>query len=195
MTRSGQETDELVARARTGDAEAFAQVFESFRPMIHRVAYRVAGPNDCDDVVMETYLKAWRSLPKFKSRSTISTWLCRIAQNCALDFRRRQSRRDARQASSDDPDAAPLMERIPDPRGRSPEAEAAVHDLGALLQTALAQLSEEHRAAILLREVDGLSYREVAAAAGVSIGTVMSRLFYARRKLRTILEASEQWER
>ena len=87
-----------------------------------------------------------------------------------------------------------MVETIPDSSAASPRREAELRDLGVVLDEAMAVLSEEHRTVLLLREVDGLSYRELAAATGVSIGTVMSRLFHARRKLRRVLEASGKWE-
>ncbi|MBT3375607.1 MAG: sigma-70 family RNA polymerase sigma factor [Lentisphaerae bacterium] len=179
--------------ARQGDVEAFAKVFESVRPMIHRVAYRMVGANDCDDVVMDTYLKAWRGLARFRGGSSISTWLCRITRNCALDALRSRSRQQERYVSSESPDMTPVVENLPDRHEPSPAASAAARDLGRQLNGALAKLSEEHRRAVLLREVDGLSYRELAAAEGVQVGTIMSRLFYARRRLRKILEASDEW--
>ncbi|OGV72079.1 MAG: hypothetical protein A3K19_08310 [Lentisphaerae bacterium RIFOXYB12_FULL_65_16] len=194
MPYSPADVSRLLDEARAGSVDAFAELFEQYRPMVSRAAYRLVGPNDCDDVAMETYLKAWRALPGFRRQSSISTWLCQIARNCALDFYRQRSRRDARHVSQDDPDGAPLIQRVADPHAQAPDRAAEVHDLGAAINEAVAQLSEEHRTALLLREVDGLSYRDVAAATGVTVGTVMSRLFYARRKLRTMLEASGPWQ-
>lgn len=190
MSLSRPETESLLARARDGDVEAFAQAFEGCRAMIHRVAYRLAGPDYCDDVVMETYLKAWRTLAGFKGRSALSTWLCRIARNCALDFRRRETRRAKRSVATDAADPEPIVERIPDTKTASPAKAAELLDMRDILERGLAQLSAVHRHTLTLREIDGLSYRDVAAATGVSMGTVMSRLFHARRRLRRILEAS-----
>ena len=190
MAEDGLESRELLDRARAGDAEAFAQLFESQRAVLHRVAYRLVGSASCDDVVMESYLKAWRALPQFKGHCALRTWLCRIANNCALDLLRQQNRREVSIQSADEPDAQPLLERIADAAATAPDRAADLHDLGGAIDAALTQLSAEHRAALLLREVDGLSYQEVAAATGASIGTVMSRLFYARRRMRRILEAS-----
>ena len=194
MVPTGSEKEELLARARDGDVEAFALVFESYRSVVHSIAYRIVGENHCDDVVMETYLKAWRALPKFGGRASMRTWLCKIAHNCALDFYRTQVRHNARFVHTEGSDQVPVLERLPDSTFPTPDREADLHDLGAVLDKALAQLSEEHRRVLLLRDVDGLSYREVAAAAGVSIGTVMSRLFYARRRMRRILEDEQKWQ-
>jgi len=195
MVLASEKDSEYLEAARQGDVEAFAQVFEAVRPMVHSVAYRMVGPNDCDDVVMDTYLKAWRGLAKFRGGSSISTWLCRITRNCALDALRARSRRMERYVSAEAPDMTPVVENLPDDSGPSPDASAATSDLGRQLNNALAQLNEEHRQAVLLREVDGLSYRELAATQGVQVGTIMSRLFYARRRLRKILEESDEWQR
>lgn len=191
MVLASDKSKEHLEAARLGDSEAFAQVFEAVRPMIHRVAYRMVGPNDCEDVVMEAYLKAWRGLASFRGGSSISTWLCRITRNCALDALRSRSRRQERYMSAESADMTPVVENFPDQHEPSPDASAAARDLGKQLNSALAELSEEHRRAVLLREVDGLSYRELAAAEGVQIGTIMSRLFYAKRRLRNVLEASD----
>ncbi|NOY83027.1 MAG: sigma-70 family RNA polymerase sigma factor [Kiritimatiellaeota bacterium] len=190
MKFSTREQQELLARARQGDVDAFAVLFEAMRPLMHRVAYRLVGPNDCDDVVMETYIKAWRALSEFGGRSTLATWTCRIARNCAYDLLRRRGRREVREQSLDEPleEGRDRSEEVPDPRARTPAEAAAADDLRGAIQAALDRLHEVHRTTFLLREVDGLSYREIAAATGVRIGTVMSRLFYARRRLRRLLE-------
>ena len=187
MAQSKREIGGLLAEACKGNVEAFAEIFEARRPLVHSLAYRLVGPNDCDDVVMETYLKAWRGLRSFQGRASLNTWLCRIARNCALDFLRRRGRAEARQVSWSDPEEGPTVEDLPDARASRPDREAAVHELGDALNEAIGQLSDEHRTAIVLREVDGLSYNEIAAATGVRIGTVMSRLFYAKRGLRQLL--------
>jgi len=193
MALAPDKNPDLLEAARLGDVEAFAQIFESARPMIHRVAYRMVGPNDCDDVVMDSYLKAWRGMAGFRGGSSTSTWLCRITRNCALDALRARSRRQDKHVSTESSDMTTVVESLPDGHAQAPDASAASRDLGRQLSRALEDLSEDHRRALLLREVDGLSYRELAAAEGVQVGTIMSRLFYARRRLRKILEASDEW--
>lgn len=192
MPQQGPDSKALQAAARHGDVDAFAQLFEEHRPTLHRVAYRLVGADDCDDVVMETYLKAWQALPRFRGGSSLRTWLCRIAHNCGLDLLRRERRRHAGQVTDNNPESEPLLNRIPDERSPAPDREAALHDLGELLRRTMQELSPAHRTVLQLREVDGLSYLEIAATTGVSLGTVMSRLFHARRSLRRKLEASER---
>lgn len=142
-------------------------------------------------MVMETYLKAWKSLKSFKGRSSVSTWLCQIARNCALDFRRKEARRSGRHIPSEDEEGRRIVERMPDERLRTPQESLENRELGTMIREAMAELSETHRTAVILREVDELSYSEIASATGVSTGTVMSRLFHARRQLRKMLERME----
>ncbi len=182
----------LLAAARAGDMDAFAALFEPLRPMIFAVAVRLVGPDDADDVVMETFLKAWRALPGFAGRASLKTWLLRIARNAALDLLRSRSRRGVYEQSLDEAapeDGVRFEETVPDPRAAPPDLEAMRKDLGIALERALAELDPSHRTVFLLREVDGLSYKEIAEAVGVRLGTVMSRLFYARRALRRSLRA------
>lgn len=178
----------MLRQAQDGDVEAFARLFESYRPMLTAVACRLVGPDSCDDVAMETYLKAWRGLGTFGRRSSVSTWLCRIARNCAMDFRRRDSREAARRAPAENGAGQSALARVPDETGRAPDEEILHRELVDQVSTAVAQLSENHRTVLLLREVDGLNYRDIAATTGASIGTVMSRLFHARRRLQKIVE-------
>lgn len=183
-------------RARDGDMEAFAALFEDLRPVLHRVAFRLVGRDDCDDVVMDTYLKLWTALPTFRGRTpSLKSWACKTLRNCALDALRKRDRRRVREFSADatppDDEGLGPHERIPDPSAQSADEVASRHDQVELVRQALATLSEEHRQVLLLREADELSYREIADAAGVSIGTVMSRLFYAKRRLKTALKELE----
>jgi len=187
-----QEQKRLLAAALNGGIEEFAELFESFRPMLSAVAGRLVGPHAGDDVVMDTYLKAWRSLKGFRGRSSVSTWLCQIARNCALDYRRKEARRSGRHVPSEDDEGRRVVESVPDESLRTPQETIENRELGAMIQEAMEQLSDIHRTVIILREVDELSYSEIAAATGASIGTVMSRLFHARRQLRKSLERIEQ---
>jgi RNA polymerase sigma-70 factor (ECF subfamily) len=151
----------------------------------------MVGPNDCDDVVMDTYLKVWRAIPEFRGAASLKTWLCKVLRNCALDYLRRRGRDLARRISESPEDEQPALDRVPDSAAPGPAREAAAHDLGRALDSAMQQLSDDHRLALVLREVDGLSYKEIAAATDVSIGTVMSRLFYAKKRLKGILQTME----
>lgn len=188
-----QSTEYLLERARQGDVEAFATVFEQFRPLLHRVACRVVGANDGEDVVMDTYLKAWKAIPRFRGDDALRSWLRTATRNCALDYLRRRRREDERVVHDAGAveDETPLLDRVADPRAEGSDRHAERLDLGGELAAALQHLSAEQRTTLLLREVDGLSYKEVAAATGVTIGTVMSRLFYAKYRLRKLLQQKD----
>ena len=174
-------------RARQGDVNAFAEVFEAARPVVFAVVCRVVGPSEAEDVVMDTYLKAWKAMPGFDARSSPRTWLCRIAHNCAVDFLRKRRPLPASGEAGDGAADREVEERA-DPGQRTPPEILASLETDALIQDALNRVSPEHRTTLLLRFSDGLSYSEIAKATGVSIGTVMSRIFNGRRKLMRLIK-------
>lgn len=183
-------TKNLLQQAQEGDMEAFATVFEQFRPLMHTVAYRLVGSDDCDDVVMDTFLKAWRALPTIRNLEAVRTWLCRLVRNTALDLLRKHNRERSHVVEDEvDEDGIGVLDRIADEDAPTADRAGERNELAGILQQALGELGEEHRTVILLREADGLSYKEIAVTTGVGIGTVMSRLFYAKRKLRKLLAA------
>jgi RNA polymerase sigma-70 factor (ECF subfamily) len=139
---------------------------------------------------METYLKAWKAMPRFKGRSSLKTWTYRIVHNCALDFIRSRKRIREIPLAKSGADGSVEMD-ISDPGQLMPDEAAAISDDAKRVQAALTFLSPEHRNTLLLRFSDGLTYSEIAAATGVSTGTVMSRLFNAKRKLRKVIESDE----
>ena len=136
----------------------------------------VGDENDAWDVAQEGFLKAWRSIQQFEGRSSFYTWLYRLTVNLAIDSLRRKGRRVEVELD----DAIPSS--LPSPRANYQRTEISEH-----INTALAQLSPEHRAVIVLKEIEDLQYQEIAEVLNVSVGTVMSRLFYARKKLQSIL--------
>ncbi len=170
-------------QARQGDMQAFAELFEPLRPKVHAVAARLVGSQDAEDIVMDAFIKAWQALPGFRGEASLQTWLLRIARNRCLDVLR--SRRaeplrlelDAPMTGREDPP------QVFDPGQPNPAEQAADRLDARAARDALTALDPRHREALLLRYEDGLSYAEIAAAQGVRIGTVMSRLFHARRKL------------
>jgi RNA polymerase sigma-70 factor (ECF subfamily) len=176
----------MLQQARAGDVEAFAALFEPLRSKIHAVAVRMVGPADADDVVMETYLKAWGALPRFGGRSALGTWLCRIARNQALDMLRKRQRHSIKEVHGED--AELLREREPDPSQPTAVEQIMRAETQASVREALDCVPEPHRTTLLMRFVDDLSYSEIAAAMQVSIGTVMSRLHNAKHKLRAALD-------
>ncbi|MBT3191747.1 MAG: sigma-70 family RNA polymerase sigma factor [Verrucomicrobia bacterium] len=182
--------DVLLEQAKNGDVDAFAELFENLRPSVHAVACRLVGTADADDVVMDTYLKAWKALPRFGERASLKTWLYRITRNCGLDLIRSRSRRPAFVLQGNDERENPL-ENLPDETQRLPGEDLERDELVDCVKAAMSRLPPKHRLALQLRFTDDLSYGEMAAVMGVSIGTVMSRLFNGKRKLRKILEEAE----
>lgn len=175
----------LFEKARNGDIEAFTELFEPLRKKIHAVAYRLIGPDLAEDVVMDTYLHAWKSLPRLRRNSALSAWLCQIARNRAIDMIR--SRKKSVTLEICNENGVSHERDIPD-TSRQPAEEAMRHDDLISLRQVMGQLSESHRTILQLRHVDELSYAEIAAATGVSKGTVMSRLFHARKRLKSLFE-------
>lgn len=135
------------------------------------------------ELAQETFVRAYENLSKFESRSSFSTWLYRIAANLAIDFWRREGRHIVIRGE----DAETELGRMPNKEGDSFKA-ASRSELSKRLSQALGELTSEHRAVILLREVEGLSYDEISDVLQVPRGTVMSRLHYARNHLRSILK-------
>jgi len=167
--------ERLVARAIEGDQAAFEEIYERHRHAVYKVALgMLRNPEDALDVVQETFVKAHKSLARFERRASIGTWLCQIGLHQAIDLQRRRKVRKA--------DA--LEEgRVAESGQPAPATLAEGSELQAALTKALAELSDKHRQVFVLYTVKGLSYKEIAEVVGISVGTVMSRLFYARKNL------------
>jgi len=175
---------ELIQRARNGDSQAFGALVERYQRRVVGVAQAVVhNQDDAIELAQETFIRAYENLAKFESRSSFSTWLYRIAANLAIDFRRREGRHPVLRGE----DAEAEIQRLPSPRGDA-FRETARAELSGRINEALKELTPEHRAVILLREVEGLSYDEISEVLQVPRGTVMSRLHYARGRLRAILK-------
>lgn len=169
--------EELVAQARNGEAEAFRILVERYQGRAYSIAFGMVGDReDAMEVVQEAFLKAFRTLGGFRGESSFYTWLYRILVNLAIDLRRKVR-----------PVQLEAPERLGDPRASDPAEEAHRRELRAAISAAIETLPPEQQAVIVLREIQGLSYAEIAEVEQVPIGTVMSRLFYARRKLQVAL--------
>jgi RNA polymerase sigma-70 factor (ECF subfamily) len=181
--------DDLLVRFAGGDRQALDELFHRYRQPAYRVAYRLLG-NEADalDAIQDGFIKALTHLQGFQGRSSFKTWLLRVVSNAALDLGRQRGRRET--LSLDAPGIDPLDAHFltPDEVGRGLE----ISDLRSLLTQALATLSEAQRQTFVLYADAGLSYREVAEAMNTSIGTVMSRLYYARQKLRAFLSPGRE---
>jgi RNA polymerase sigma-70 factor (ECF subfamily) len=175
----------LLARYAAGERSALEELFGRYRLLAYRVAYRLLSHEaDALDAVQEGFVKALTHLDSFQGRSLFKTWLLRVVSNTALDRGRQRGRRET---LSLDVSAADQGEHLhpmvtPDPTQGLERA-----DLRQLLDEALATLPDAQRQTFVLHAEGELSYREVAEVMGISIGTVMSRLYYARLKLRAYL--------
>lgn len=177
----------MVERARGGDRQAFRELVERYQRGAYGVALRLLRDEDeAREAVQEAFLRAYRKLDRFEGTSAFFTWLYRIVTNVSIDRRRRPGQRghESLEASQEE-DQSPIQLVAP-PDGDPGEA-VRRQEIGARIQTALDALPPYHRAVIVMREVDGLSYQEMAEAMNVSKGTIMSRLFHARQKLQRAL--------
>jgi RNA polymerase sigma-70 factor (ECF subfamily) len=184
---AGEPTDsELVREARRGSHAAFEALVRRYSERAFRAAYRVVrDPEAAQDVVQEALIKAYRGIRKFESRSAFYTWLYRIVVNLALDRRRRD--RSGSEAEWDESVARQIDPRAVVPQPSDPELDSRRIEVRELVARGIRELPDGQREVLLLREVDGLSYGEIAATMGISKGTVMSRLHYARRKMEAFL--------
>jgi len=185
----------LVERTLNGEAEPFECLFTKYRQRLFGVAWRLLHDEDAAlDVVQESFVRAFQQLEKLRGEARFYPWLRRIAVNLAID-RLRHARRgvevgfdEAQHGGGDSIGRDRAVWATEDRAAReSPEKRAELSEFSAALQEALCKLSENHRAVFMLHAAEGMSYREIADALNCNIGTVMSRLFYARKKLQEML--------
>jgi RNA polymerase sigma-70 factor (ECF subfamily) len=180
------EDREAVRRVQAGETEAFEVLVEKYKRKTFRLAFQVLrDQEEALDVAQEAFVKAFRSLPKFKGDSAFYTWLFRITMNVALDRRRQRVTRAKSMGTEDVPPEE--WERSAVSEDRGPDDEAASAERRERIARALESLSEHHRSIIILSDIEGLSYREIAEVLDVPMGTVMSRLHNARKRLRDAL--------
>ena len=180
------EDRELVDKAKTGDRRAFGKLVEKYQRRVYSLAFGILRQReDAWDVAQEAFVKAYKKLDRFEGNAAFYTWLYRITYNLSIDTLREKARRE-----TVDLDEGRKMEealeadQVPT---EHPDQMAQRKELHRVLQAAMSKLSDKHRAIIVLREVEGLSYEEMAEVLGISKGTVMSRLFHARQNLQTLL--------
>lgn len=186
--REAEEDRELIERAQRGDQSAFRALVERHQRRAFSIAVGlVRDENDARELVQEAFLRVYRGLNSFQGGSSFFTWLYRIVMNLSIDLMRKPGRRDAElqdnRVIEEDADL-PLVSRID---GADPMDVVRRREIAERIQAALDALPAIHRGVILMREVEGMSYEEMAQAAGVSKGTIMSRLFHARQKLQKAL--------
>ena len=180
---------ELVARSQTGDTSAFNELVTRYRSRAYAMIYNmVRNEQDAWDITQDGFVKAWRNIGRFRGQSAFYTWLYRILMNVGIDALRRKQIEggtefdDAIGLHNIEPGAATM------PKGElEPLVRLGDKEIRARIDEAVARLTPDHRAVIVMRELDGLDYQEIADAMECSIGTVMSRLFYARKKMQIML--------
>ncbi len=168
--------DALVTRHR-------GRIFAMIRNMIHQEA-------DAWDLSQEVFIKAWQALPRFEAKARFSTWLYRIAHNAVYDWMRKRKIESVGELNDGifERDRIDAASSTTPSGGESPDAMMAQGELRAKIEAALGKISAEHRQVVLLKDVQGLSYKEIAEVMSCELGTVMSRLYYARQKLQTLLK-------
>ena len=185
MERMEAEDAAQVARARTGDEEAFRTLVERHSRAVFRLAFRMTrNEQDAEDVVQETFLKAYRRLDQYESRAQFGSWLYRIAANCALDLLRSRARRDETTLASDADEGPPLDLAS---EGPGPERLAFSAEVRHRVGRAMARLSPLERSAFVLRHHEGLSIQEIGEALGLDSNAAKHSIFRAVRKMREAL--------
>ncbi len=181
------EDRELVEKARTGDRRAFGKLVEKYQRRVYSLAFGILRQReDAWDVAQEAFVKAYKKLDRFEGSAAFYTWLYRITYNLSIDTLREKSRRETVDLDeSRRLEEALEGEHLPH---EHPDQMAQRKELHRVLQEAMSRLTDKHRAIIVLREVEGLSYEEMADVLGISKGTVMSRLFHARQNLQNLLQ-------
>ena len=182
---------DLVKRCQAGDAEAFDELVVRYRTRIFGMIYSmVHNEQDAWDLAQDSFVKAWKSIKRFRGQSSFYTWIYRIVMNVTIDSLRKKQIKGAG-AEFDDSiqlkEIDPASKTVPKPDAL-PYENLQRGEIRAQIDHAISQLTPEHRAVILMKEIEDMQYHEIAETLGCSIGTVMSRLFYARKKLQALLK-------
>lgn len=175
----------LIESLLDGNVEALGVLFERYRHMVYNVAYRITrSHHDASDVTQETFIKVFKSISRFRGDSSVETWIYRIAVNSALNHLRKMGRRKEEPLDGVPEGEIPATKRPSD----DPERCLERNEIRQAISRAMGKLSPEHRAVVVLHDIEGLTHVEISKILGCSEGTVKSRLHYARRKLRKILK-------
>ena len=174
---------ELVRAAAGGDTEAFERLVRTYENKIYHLALRMCGSSEeASDIAQEAFLAAWRGLPSFRGEANFATWLYRLTSNAAIDYLRRQKKQRGDMSLDDEELGLDAVDTGPGPQDAAERTEVR-----SVVAAGLQELSEGHRQVLVLREIQGLSYEEIADVLEVDLGTVKSRISRARSALRKIL--------
>jgi len=182
----------LIDRSRAGDTAAFGALVVRHQDRLYGTLTQLLGSSqDAFDVAQEAFVLAWQNLSAYRGDAAFSSWLFRIAYNAAISFRRRE--RHSRSAAHLDPDGAGI-----EPADRRPASDptlgVVMDERRQIVQQALSRLADDYRTVLVLKELEGLSYEEIAAIVGCPVGTVRSRIHRARQELREVLTRALQNE-
>ena len=179
---------DLVRRAQQGDLEAYDELIQRYQQRIYATVYHMTSNHeDANDLAQDSFIKAFQALKSFKGGSSFYTWLYRIAVNKTINFLKQRNNRvhmslnDLDFNTENNPDLVALIS------DQTPRRAAGLNELSEKLNAALLKLSEPHRLVMVLHDVQGLSHEEVAKIMDCNIGTVRSRLFYARQQMQSLL--------
>jgi RNA polymerase sigma-70 factor (ECF subfamily) len=180
---------ELVEQCQQGMLRAYSELVRRYRQKVYMLALgMVRNEQDATDLCQETFVKGWQAIRGFKKNASFYTWLYRITTNLCIDHSRRNRRWTTVEFQEEVDHDAEMGIEVPPSNQPLPTDEVRRRELRELIEAALEQLSPEHRVVIQLREFDGLDYAAIAKVVGCSIGTVMSRLHYARKHMQKLLE-------
>lgn len=184
---SSMSDEALVQQAKTGDLEAFEELVARHRDKVYARALSILRhEEDAVDLSQEAWIRAWQRLQQFQGDSSFATWITRIVINLCLDHLRRQKRSGGESLEGIEEEIGNI-ERLLPPVQADPTAGLERAELQARIWEAMGRLSVAHRTVLILHEFEGMEYRKIAEIMGCSLGTVMSRLFYARRRLAALL--------
>jgi len=177
------EETEVISRCQRGDQEALKEIFDKYHEKVYRIAYGVVRQREeALDIVQEVFIKLFRSIKNFKGRSRFYTYLYRMVMNTAIDHARKTGKQLI--SSLDEEGSFEPSDEVE----KGPERILLQKELEERVKRAMDKLPAEQKAALIFRDVEGLSYQEIAEAMGCSIGTVMSRLHYGRKRMQELLK-------
>lgn len=178
----------IVQACLQGDPHGFKKLYQRHQQKVRSTLYQLCGSDGLDDLVQDVFLRAWKGLPKFRQSSQFATWLYRIAFNVASDRRKALAKMRSRHVSVEDEQLANLAD---DAIARNPEQQSGLTQMHYqdIMQRGLAKLSEDHRAVLVLHDLEELPQKDIAEILSIPVGTVKSRLFHARSAIKKFLEA------
>lgn len=186
--RAVTEEQVLVARTREGDLEAYDELVRRYQERIYATIYHMTSNHeDANDLAQETFVKAYRALKSFKGDSSFYTWIYRIAVNKTINFLKQRRNRTHMSLNDMDFNVEHDREMVELVSHGTPRRDARLSELQEKLNTALQKLSEVHRMVVVMHDVQGMPHEEISKVMGCNVGTVRSRLFYARQQLQALL--------